>query len=240
MTIPQWGKAGRQAFWMRCAPSTRCAAALLIACVLAPSAASATCKCADVGSMLDRIAEAKTAIGAYQAAINGMTDAEKTEKMGGAGVKTGYSGKLQPFVQAALNGYRSTNPGFHSYASATDGACDIQVDPNATSCLGDALWIHERIHKKACDAHKRWIVIELITGQTDYKNDVTLKDIAQEEIAAYQAEIDFFNQQLGGAQQDCAKKAELSRYVSRDQRLAQRERVRRSVMRVSAYAASIS
>ncbi len=147
----------------------------------------------------------------------------------------GYA-KLQADVQSAINGYRSANPRFRSYAANTDPSCEIHIDPNATPCLREALQAHEKIHQKSCQDKKQWVIIEIITGKLDWKQKMMLREVAQEEVDGYQAEIDYLNKTLKSAQQDCAA---LASYETNHQRLAQRERVRRSVRRVSAYAATI-
>ena len=193
------------------------------------SSTSSACKCSDVPSMRDRISEAQTAISAYRTAMPGMSPTQQ--------FTNDHYAKLQADVQSALNGYRTANPRFRSNAARTDASCEIQINPGATPCLREALQAHERIHQKSCQDKKQWVIIEIITGKLDWKQKMMLREVAQEEVDGYQAEIDYLNKTLKSAQQDCP--VALSRYETNDQRLAQRERVRRSVRRVSDYAATI-
>ena len=185
------------------------------------------CKCSDVPSMKDRIAEAQAAIDAYRTAMAGMSREQEFSESGHTTVRAS--------VQKAIDAYRRAHPQFRSYPAETYTSCEIQIDPGATPCLREALQTHESVHAKSCQDKKRWY--DFLIWKLDWKQKMTLRDVQQEEIDGYQAEIDYLNKTLKSAQQDCP--VALSRYETNDQRLAQRERVRRSIRRVSAYAAAI-
>jgi uncharacterized small protein (DUF1192 family) len=64
-----------------------------------------------------------------------------------------------------------------------DIGCFTLIDSSATPCLRGALEDHESVHRAACDAH----------SSSDWRYDQLVEDWIQEEIDAYQKELDRLN-----------------------------------------------
>lgn len=163
----------------------------VLAAVLLPSlarAAAPECKCADKNDLLNRYREAKAAIAEYQKQI---------AKLGNAPFRyPKYRHDVQPDVQTAINGV--TNGAANRVAGGTDaGTCER--NPNKvnsgkqTACIAKAIDIHEHVHQSACED---WKLAEGPLRGNDYRKGSSMAKFLQEEIAAYQAEIDFIKKQF--------------------------------------------
>lgn len=163
----------------------------VLAALLVPAVARAAapeCKCADKNDLLNRYREAKAAIAEYRRQI---------AKLGNAPFRyPKYRHDVQPDVQTAINVV--TNGAANRVAGGTDaGTC--QRNPNKvnsgkqTACIAKAIDIHESVHQSACEDWK--IAAGPLRGN-DYRKGQSMAKFLEEEIAAYQAEIDFIKKQF--------------------------------------------
>ncbi|HWB76320.1 MAG TPA: hypothetical protein VG755_15225 [Nannocystaceae bacterium] len=163
----------------------------LLAAALVPAVARAAapeCKCADKNDLLNRYREAKAAIAEYKRQI---------AKLGNAPFRyPKYRHDVQPDVQKAINVV--TNGAANRVAGGTDaGTCERK--PNTvnsgkqTACIAKAIEIHEGVHRSACED---WKLAEGPFRGNDYRKGQSMAKFLNEEIAAYQAEIEFIKQQF--------------------------------------------
>lgn len=91
-------------------------------------------------------------------------------------------GTVSKSVSQKLNGAKDSKA---TVAGATtyDIGCFTLIDSSATPCLRGALDDHESVHRAACDAH----------SSSDWRYNQLVEDWIQEEIDAYQKELDRLN-----------------------------------------------
>jgi hypothetical protein len=91
-------------------------------------------------------------------------------------------GTVSKSVSQKLNGAKDSKA---TVAGATtyDIGCFTIIDSSATPCLRGALDDHESVHRAACDAH----------NSSDWRYNQLVEDWIQEEIDAYQKELDRLN-----------------------------------------------
>lgn len=155
---------------------------LFIMCAITGMAQSQPCQCKDRGDVTSRIAWANAAIDAYRNEISVIKAREAKD-----GKRLEYTIERRQTLQKFVSNYvlqKQIRSGGNNPSAETDVTCRILIHPPATPCMSAALEIHEKVHKKACDAANSFF---------DWKEKLSLIEYAQEEIAAYTAELAFLN-----------------------------------------------
>jgi len=140
-----------------------------------------TCECADMADLMNREAEERAAIKAYQDALTQWGSSPP------AAHETARQALQQNIVQPAIN--EANTPGTNKATGETDATCRTTITA-ATSCMKEAAAQHEHVHAGAC-ADQPSASLNPFAGR-----HVTLADDAREEIAAYQAEAAFVHANL--------------------------------------------
>jgi hypothetical protein len=162
--------------------------------------AGGPCGCSDVKDLQNRINMAHRAIDRYREEIPGMKSTDMVDaKVAGSQDPnaTNYS-VLQGSVKLAQTEVQ--DPTAKSGTGETLGKlCHPSVSA-ATACLESVLQTHENVHEAACDADHRSRKLDVFHDRMVGK---PLSDMANEEIAAYQAEIDDAVKRLRALPQSC-------------------------------------
>jgi len=156
---------------------------------LAPHARSEdTCECADMADLVNREAEQRAAIKAYQDAL---------VQWGGsppAADEAARQAFQQNTVQPAIN--QVSKSGTNKAAGVTDAACRTTI-AETTVCMKEVAAQHEHVHAGACHDQPS-ASVNPFGGR-----HATLADYAREEIAAYEAEAAFVHANLVNLQSNC-------------------------------------
>jgi uncharacterized protein (DUF3084 family) len=128
------------------------------------------------------------------------------------------------------------DPNARAFDAATDPACHITVNPNATPCLRGALEDHEAVHKKACDNNKS------ANPFIDWRSSQRVVDYMKEEKAGYQKELERLTKELNQQQKNCPKLTKLDRSMQGQLQgaLAQQERLQSANNRLESYGKSLN
>jgi hypothetical protein len=150
--------------------------------------ASSDCKCSDKQDLINRYREAKAAIAEYQKQAAAYGNMKYTY--------THYRRGVQPHVQTAINGV--TDSTANRVRGGTDaGTCERQPNKvnsgKQTKCIAKAIEVHENVHQSAC---VDWKTAHGPFRGADYRNGMTMAKYLGEEIAAYEAEIEFIKKQF--------------------------------------------
>jgi hypothetical protein len=206
--------------------------ALVPFCLLGAVPAYAGCQCADIGDIKNRMLEANTAIQAYSTEMQKMV-----EQMMRTQEPLPYTperrAKLQGRVQAALNqamaGKLATAPApSGENPGGTSNLCTvtINVHPSTTACIRESVAKHEEYHQAQCmKTRTAGKILESVrTGKDRFeRDDASLPEYAQEEIAGYTAELQFLQAELMRLSQseECKpkqRKPELRDYTAQPRR----------------------
>lgn len=162
-------------------------------------ALAAPCQCIDRGDIQQRLKEARAAVAVYRKQIEVIRAQEQR-----TGVVVTLNDerreKLQGLVQEALNEVARLSrriPTLAVGSTSRQSLCIPEiVNPAASSCIRASVLAHEAVHEKACRGSLKW--------------NETLIGYAQEEIAAYEAEIDFLEYALARLPCDYRRSVEYS------------------------------
>jgi hypothetical protein len=166
------------------------------------------CKCADKVDIENRIQESEAAIKEYQTQKRGM---EAKEKRDGKPFKFSlkiYADTLQVRIQNVINAV--TNPNARKATGETnDVTCQIEIRA-PTACLAEAVRIHESQHQSYCRARAGVF--------TSYREGIRMIEVANDEITAYMAELDYLKTELQSAKANCTPPQPRRAYTSRIRR----------------------
>lgn len=154
---------------------------------------SGPCGCADIPEIQERIREAQAVIPLYQAEIN---------KLQASATVPPYSSQqynqFQSTLVPVLNALAAQN-GVSTFADGdTNMFCTGTPDPKASACMKASTIQHENIHRAVCNQYG-W---SLSSGT--WKQQIGLVAVYQNEIAAYQAELDFLQPLLASLTPSCS------------------------------------
>lgn len=154
---------------------------------------SGSCGCADISEIQERIREAQAVIPLYQTEINGLQASPKVPP---------YSSQqyhqFQSTLVPVLNALAAQN-GVSTFADGdTNMFCTVTPDPKASACMKSSTIKHENIHSAVCNKYG-W---SLSSGT--WKQQIGLVAVYQNEIAAYQAELDFLQPLLASLAPSCS------------------------------------
>lgn len=147
------------------------------------------CECNDQSDIKQKIDEIEAAIKAYQAEMGNLQGQKYTPQ-----AREILNKKVQEAINQAMKGRRSLRSRGH-----VNNNCDIKVD-GPTPCLKTAMGFHEEVHQQACLKTKtpEKIVESILTGKDRFERDnATMADYAEEEIAGYSAALRYLKEQLG-------------------------------------------
>lgn len=111
---------------------------------------------------------------------------------------------MQPRLQAVADQVHNAESGArpNTAKGKTNGsACDSKIT-GGTACLREAVARHESHHSNVCYQKKGTLIGDLLTG-FDYRNDMRLADVAQEEIVGYYLEINYLRGELKAIRERC-------------------------------------
>lgn len=173
---------------------------LLIAFTYAASAAAAedTCECADIADLMNREAEGRAAIQAYQSAI------ARWGSSAPAADEAARAQFQQTDIQTAIN--NATRQGTNKATGVTDGACHTTIH-ESSACMNEVAAQHEHVHSRACYDHRDRNALSLNRWST-------LADYAREEIAAYEAEGAYVHAALVDLQSKCELQIEMKSQIA--------------------------
>jgi hypothetical protein len=150
------------------------------------------CGCADILELQERIREAKAVIPLYQAEIDRIQANVPVPSYS----SQRYS-QFQSTLIPVLDGLAMQN-GVGTFADGdTSMFCKVTPDPRATACMKASTMTHEGIHRAVCEQYG-W---SLSAGT--WKQQIGLIAVYQNEIAAYQAELDFLEPLLASLTPSC-------------------------------------
>lgn len=189
---------------------------------LSPAAFAQPCQCIDQGDIKARMAEAQAAIQAYGTEIQKMSE-QMVRTQEALPYTRERREKLQGRVQAAINkvaaGRIQTTPTMGDNPGGTDNLCNVTIGmhPSATACMRESVKRHEEHHRQEClktrTAGK--IATSIRTGQDRFERDgIQLSQYAGEELAGYQTEFMFLQQELARLKTACQPKREVRDYTA--------------------------
>lgn len=161
--------------------------------------ASGKCTCNDIPDLKNRINEVNAAIGEYQAAIGDVQSHDA-----GTGKPTMYNegtfNEEKANVQIAINGAHTQGTRSGSGDTGTDCGTTVKA---ATPCLEGSFQSHENVHAATCQRIKGQLKSgDKLSWTTNYKDSMTMVEYWNDEIAGYQAEIPYLNQEIARAKSD--------------------------------------
>jgi hypothetical protein len=142
----------------------------------------------------NRIKEAKAAIAEYKNQIAQHGDEHHPFRYW-----VFYDNEVQPEVQKAINAV--TDSGANRVAGTTDprtcdrGSNKVKPGSKQTTCIAKAIDVHENVHGTACNIWKNAGSGSRMR-RMDYRGSMPVTEALQEEIDAYQAEIDFLKNEM--------------------------------------------
>jgi hypothetical protein len=160
------------------------------------SVQSGKCSCDDIPDLKNRLNEVNAAIAEYQLAIQDVQSHDT-----GTGSTTMYNEgtfkEEQANVQNAINGAHTRGTKSGSGDTGTD--CGTKVTAGS-ACLQGSFQSHENVHATTCQRTKGELSSKG-TGSwtTNYKDSMTMVAYWNDEIAGYQAEIPYLNNELNHA-----------------------------------------
>lgn len=147
-----------------------------------------SCECIDKSDIQQKIDEAEAAIKGYQAQMANLQGQPYTKA-----ARVALQNKVQQAVDQAMKGRRSLRS--FGYVS---NICSLNVE-GPTPCLRQATAMHEEVHQKACTktGTPAKIIESILTGKDRFERDnATMTDYVQEEIAGYNAGLAYLKEQL--------------------------------------------
>ncbi|HQU28193.1 MAG TPA: hypothetical protein PKZ24_03505 [Nitrospirales bacterium] len=201
----------------------------------------AACGCSEQDKLdvINRINQVKAAMKEYDALIS---EWEKREK--GTGEPLLLNATQRKIVQGSI-GFRMAgagDPHARSFGAGTNAACEVTIDPNATSCLRGALEDHEAVHQKICESQKGKASIFDLAGQIDWRVNQRIVDYMKEEKTGYQKELERLTEERQKQEKNCKKltKLDLSMQRQLQQMFAQRERLQSANNRLENFGKSLN
>lgn len=178
---------------------------LMLFAFFAPALAqAATCECKDVKDMIYRIKEANALIAEYKNQIKGMEAKEARTGKPLMYTDSLYRDTMQPRLRTVVDQLRNAEPGeqANTMNGETNGsACSSEIT-GGTACLREAVTRHESHHSNMCHLKKGNVFIDLLTD-FDYRKDMRLAEVAQEEIVGYNLEINYLTVKLEALRKHC-------------------------------------
>ena len=183
------------------------------------------CKCQDLYEMESRVAQAS-------AAINHIATMAMTQSQQPNGSSTMYTPAQYDQGKDATQGpvAAARRPGAGTGSATTDSNCKSKID-SPSKCIAAGLQAHENVHITECAAH-----MESGKEPADWKEAKTMIAYWREDIAAYQAEIDYLSRQINRIKADPDCKPKVSTYKGRESRQDQAQRLAAAQRRVTNYA----
>jgi hypothetical protein len=159
---------------------------------------SGPCGCGDIREIEERIREASAVIPLYQAEINKL---QATAQQANASVPA-YSdqqyNQFQSTLQPVVNALTAQNHVSTLADGDTSMFCNVTPNPQASACMEASTIKHEAIHSAVCSQHG-W---SLLAGT--WKRQIGMIAVYQNEMAAYQAELDFLQPLLAALKPSCS------------------------------------
>jgi hypothetical protein len=151
------------------------------------------CGCPDIPEIQERIREAQAVIPLYQAEINRLQASAPVPPYSSQQYNQ-FQSTLVPVLDAL-----ATQNGVSTFADGdTNMFCTVTPDPKASACMKSSTIKHENIHGAVCNKYG-W---SLSSGT--WKQQIGLVAVYQNEIAAYQAELDFLQPLLASLTPSCS------------------------------------
>ncbi len=124
--------------------------------------------------------------------------------------------------------------GARAFGARTNGACEVEVPPQATQCLRGALEDHENVHAKACKANKS------LNPFADWRSGQTIVDYLKEEREGYQKENERLKREQDLQNKQCQPtQPDPSARQQAQQDLTQQERNNQAVQRLQMYGTAV-
>ena len=170
------------------------------------------CGCNDVRDIRNRICEAKAAISEYERQIYRLKSKEQKDGKPYLLTKERYEGFMQPCVQEALDSV--IDEGATRSTAKTLNNCTIEVfdwPKKPTACVRKALLTHEAIHQQVCrkfvdvTSWEAGFISHFASIFKEFREGMSMMDMAKEEIVAYQQELGFLRMQLLQLSERCPK-----------------------------------
>jgi hypothetical protein len=151
------------------------------------------CGCADIPAIQERIREAQAVIPLYQAEMNRL-QASTAVPPYSSQQYTGFQSTLVPVLDALAD-----QNGISTLANGdTSMFCNVTPNPQATVCMQSSTIKHEDVQRALCKQHG-WS----LSGGT-WKQQIGLVAVYQDEINAYQAELDYLQPLLAALKPSCS------------------------------------
>lgn len=168
----------------------------LFSALLSAQAQSKSCGCPDRDDMLYRIYEIKVLIAEYQNQI-------KTFQAANTMFSQAEKAKLKAVLQNLANTTRANSKIPVSSDPAEAGtdphSCNVSIVNEGTSCLEEAILVHESFHSNVCHTNKPSAANPL----SDYRDGKTMAEYVREEIDAYTVEMAFLRSELAKLPDSC-------------------------------------
>lgn len=188
------------------------------------------CQCTDQADIKSRIAEATAARDAFAKSA-----ADRSAKEDGNPKPEKYSDEAkQAETDAAHPAVKAATTAATAHAK-TFSDCTTEVDEKATPCLRAALQTHENVHSLTCQAMKE---AGRVGFMRDYKFQMTMVTFLRNEVAGYEAEIQYLKDEMARLKADPNCKWVVN-YQGPQSREDQQQRLAGSRRRASQYAAGL-
>jgi hypothetical protein len=192
------------------------------------------CQCTDQADIKSRIAEATAARDAFAKSAadrSANEDGRNLEpEMYSDEAKQAETDAVHPAVKAATTA--------RTAHAKTRSDCTTEVDEKATPCLRAALQIHENVHSLTCQAMKK---DGRVGFMRDYKFQMTMVTFLRNEVAGYDAEINYLNGEMARLKADGnCNWVVVETYRGPQSKEDQQQRLARSRQRVANYVKIIS
>jgi hypothetical protein len=151
------------------------------------------CGCADIPEIQERIREAKAVIPLYQAEISRLQSNVPVPPY-----SSQQYNQFQSTLVPVLDALARQNEVSTFANGDTNMFCSVTPNPKASACMKSSTIKHENIHSAVCDKYG-W---SLSSGT--WKRQIGLVAVYQNEIAAYQAELDFLEPLLAALTPSCS------------------------------------
>jgi hypothetical protein len=190
------------------------------------------CDCPDQFDIKSRIAEATAARDAFakSAATRSYNDSVSGHpEMYSDEAKTAETDAAKPAVKAATTA--------RTASGETGSDCTTKIDA-PSPCLRAAIQTHENVHSLTCQAMKK---DGRVGFMRDYKFQMTMVTFLRNEVAGYDAEIAYLQNEMARIQADPkCKWVAVETYPGRKSKEDQKEALARARQRVATYARGIS
>jgi hypothetical protein len=159
---------------------------------------SGPCGCGDIREIEERIREASAVIPLYQAEINKLQANAQQANAPVPPYSSQQYNQFQSSLQPVLNALAQQN-GVSTFANGdTSMFCNVTPNLQASACMQASTLKHESVHSAVCKQYG-W---SLSAGT--WKQQIGLVAVYQNEINAYQAELDFLQPLLAALKPSCS------------------------------------